>query len=145
MYKSIKLNIDLWVIIITKKLHKNDDLYINNKLIEDKNLKINKKLTLINMNEISNIQKIWNMIYISTFFTEIQKNKLKNVLYNICIKFINYLGICNAKTYKNYQNEMNKLFKDFIIPVLKSKYNLKVDGFIYHSNNRMNIFTLNSI
>jgi len=117
MYNSIKIKLNskeyLWVVIISKKL------------------------ILINMNEISNIQTIWNMIYISTFFTEIQKNKLKDVLYNICIKFINYrkLGVCNSKTYKNYKTEMNNLFKDFIIPFLKSKYKIKIDGFIYLNNN----------
>lgn len=104
---------------------------------------ISKKLILINMNEISNIQTIWNMIYTSTFFTEIQKNKLKDVLYNICVKFINYknLGVCSSKTYKNYQLKMNNLFKDFIIPFLKSKYNIKIDGFYYINNN--NTYNIN--
>jgi len=105
---------------------------------------LNKNLILINIGNINNVRKLWNIIKSLNIDDNDKKEEYLDTIFNTCGVYEKSNGYLKPPTIaKRISNddsddELVKLFINIFKPYFKLNYKLDIDGWIYYSKNEDN-------
>jgi hypothetical protein len=98
--------------------------------------KLKKDLFLIDIGDIQNIQFIWRLIDGQPISGD-AKQEYKDILFETCAQYEKQLGYdkppqkCKRTSADSSDDELVNIFLSFLIPTIREKYNIYIDGWIY--------------
>jgi hypothetical protein len=113
--------------------------YIPGKRGSNIKYKLKKNLFLIDIGDIKNIRFLWSIIDTLSIDND-KKIEYKENLINTCVAYksnMNYDDMpstCKRVSYEDYDKELVLMFKTIFTPILKTNYNLDIDGWIYYES-----------
>jgi len=102
---------------------------------------LNTDVKLLNIGDIKTMKILFNLVKNDNDLSEEKKEDILNLFYNTCIlyehdKAFKYSPIKCKRTSTEYDDdELVKLFQDYIIPKLQALFNLNIDGWIHYKTN----------
>ncbi len=113
--------------------------YIPGKRGSNIKYKLNKNLFLIDIGDIKNLRFLWSIIDTLPIDKD-KKREYKETFINTCVEYtsnMNYNDMpsaCKRVSYDKYDDELVLMFKTIFAPILKTNYNLDIDGWIYYES-----------
>lgn len=103
--------------------------------------KLKKELYLIDIGDINNITFIWKLIQ-DIGIDDVQQDKYFSLLFETCAEYSHKVHKaslkslptnCKRTSYGCTDDDLVLFFQNVLVPTLKSKYNINIDGWIYYN------------